>query len=149
MLRSTRRPLVAMAAMLMSVVGLMAPASGAAKAPAADCQPFAHTPCLLPFPNNLFTRPDHRTPTGLRVKLPAGAMPVNTAGKRIGVGEYDRADGFSPGSALIVHVAGLDLGKTGAVGLPTMKGLHALPRATNMQKSTWLRAATRISGVIG
>src|SRR5205085_11860707 len=120
MLRRTRRPLAAMIVTLVSVAGLMAPASGAAKAPAADCQPFAHTPCLLPFPNNLFTRSDHRTPTGLRVKLPAGAMPMATDGKRIGVREYDRADGFSPGSALIVHVSGLDLAKTRAVGLANM-----------------------------
>jgi hypothetical protein len=120
MLKTTRCPLVAMLVTLVSVAGLMAPAAGVAKAPAADCQPFARTPCLLPFPNNLFTRTDHRTATGLRVKLPAAAMPVNKAGQRIGVGEYDRADGFSPGSAVIVHVSGLDLGKTGAVGLPNM-----------------------------
>ncbi len=47
-------------------------------------------------------------------------MPVNGAGSHINVSDYDRADGFSPGSALIVHVRGLDLGKTGAVGLTNM-----------------------------
>jgi hypothetical protein len=120
MLRRTRWPLVAMIATLVSGAGLTVAASAAAKTPGADCQPFARTQCLLPFPSNLFTRADDRTPTGLRVKLPAAAMPVNTAGKRIGVGEYDRADGFSPGSALIAHVSGLDLGKTGAVGLSNM-----------------------------
>jgi hypothetical protein len=76
--------------------------------PAADCQPFSGTPCLLPFPNNLFPRRDRSTPTGLRLRLPAGAMPVNNKGQRIGVAEYDRNDGFSPRSAMIVHVPGLD-----------------------------------------
>ena len=33
-------------------------ARAAGSVPAADCQPFAGRPCLLPFPNNLFTRPD-------------------------------------------------------------------------------------------
>ena len=68
----------------------------------------ASRPCLLPFPNNLFTRRDHTSATGLRVHLPAGAMPVNTKGQQVSVAPYDRNDGFSPGSALIVHVAGLD-----------------------------------------
>jgi hypothetical protein len=97
--------------------------------PAADCQPFSRTPCLLPFPNNLFTRPDRRTPTGLRVHLPAGAMPANTKGQRISVAEYDRNDGFSPGSAMIVHVPGLDnaraLARTGAVGLLNLGQAYA------------------------
>jgi hypothetical protein len=96
----------------------------AAAAPAADCQPFAGTPCLLPFPSNLFTRPDRSTPTGIRVNLPAAAMPVNKDGQRIGTAEYNRNDGFSPGSALIVHVPGLDnaaaFAKTGPVQLANM-----------------------------
>jgi hypothetical protein len=99
------------------------------KTPAADCQPFGSRPCLLPFPNNLFTRRDRSTPTGMRVHLPIAAMPVNTKGQRIGVAEYDRNDGFSPGSAAIVHVSGLDNAKafarTGAVGLLNMAQAYA------------------------
>jgi hypothetical protein len=89
--------------------------------PAADCQPFAGRACLFPFPDNLYTRPDRSTPTGLRVRLPAEAMPVNGASQRIAVGEYDRNDGFSPGSTVILHVPGLEseaaLRRTGAVSL--------------------------------
>ena len=96
---------------------------------AADCQPFGASPCLLPFPNNLFTVPDGSTPTGLRVNLPANAMPVNTSGQPISVAEYDRNDGFSPGSAVIVHVPGLDnpqaFAQTGAVGLANMQQAFA------------------------
>jgi hypothetical protein len=80
----------------------------AASTPAADCQPYAAKPCLLPFPNNLFTRHDRSSATGLRVHLPAAAMPASATGQRISVADYDRNDGFSPGSALIVHVPGLD-----------------------------------------
>jgi hypothetical protein len=99
-------------------------ATAAAHSPGADCQPFAGRPCLLPFPNNLFTRPDRTSQTGLRVNLPAGAMPKNTSGQRAGVAPYDRADGFSPGSAAILHVPGLDnsaaFARTGAAGLLDM-----------------------------
>ncbi|HSC04830.1 MAG TPA: hypothetical protein VLC49_15970 [Solirubrobacteraceae bacterium] len=108
-------------------VGSIAPAHGVparaaqAPAPAADCQPFGARACLLPFPNNLFTRPDGSSPTGLRVHLPAAAMPISRTGQRVSAGPYDRADGFSPGSAAIVHVPGLDnaaaLARTGAAGV--------------------------------
>ncbi len=95
--------------------------SASGGAPAADCQPFGSRACLLPFPNDLFTRPDRSSPTGLRVHLPQGAMPVKTSGQRVSVAPYDRADGFSPGSAAIVHVPGLDnaaaFARTGAAGL--------------------------------
>ncbi len=106
MIRRIRLPMAAVVAAATALVGA---GSAVAAGPAADCQPYGAQPCLLPFPSNLYTQLDHTTPTGLRVNLPAEAMPVNSAGSRITVGEYDRADGFSPGSALIVHVGGLDL----------------------------------------
>jgi hypothetical protein len=89
--------------------------------PAADCQPYSSVPCLLPFPDDRLTRQDLSTPTGLRVQLPAAAMPVNRSGERIAIGEYERGDGFTAGSTLIVHVPGLDnaaaFSRTGAAGL--------------------------------
>ena len=131
-----RRALALLAAILALAAGVLAltsPAAGAksgaklAKAaapPAADCQPFGATPCLLPFPNNAFTVKDSATSTGLRVNLPANAMPVNNKGIAVSPAEYDRNDGFSPGSAMIVHVPGLDnpkaFAKTHAVGLLNM-----------------------------
>ena len=121
MIRRIRLPLAAVGACVAALIG-----AGAAVAatPGADCQPYTKRPCLLPFPNNLLTKVDHSTPTGLRVHLPAAAMPVNKTGSRIKVGEYDRADGFSPGSAIIVHVRGLDnaraFSRTGAATLSNM-----------------------------
>ena len=100
-----------------------------AATPAADCQPFAATPCLLPFPNNLFTVPDKTSATGLRLHLPAGAMPASDKGQRVSPAPYDRNDGFSPGSAMVLHVPGLDnptaFAKTGAVGLLNMSQAFA------------------------
>jgi len=51
-------------------------------------------------------------------------MPVNTAGVRIGTAEYDRNDGFAPGSDVVLHIPGLDnsraLERTAAAGLLDM-----------------------------
>jgi hypothetical protein len=96
----------------------------AAKAPGADCQPYAAKACLFPFPDNRLTRRDRTSHTGVRVALPPSAMPVNAKGVRISPGPYDRNDGFSPGSAIVIHVPGLDsaraLARTGAVALTDM-----------------------------
>ena len=56
-----RGALTLAAASLLVLPTLPAPAARGTRAraravPAADCQPFGATPCLLPFPNNLFTR---------------------------------------------------------------------------------------------
>lgn len=100
-----------------------------AATPAADCQPFSSTPCLFPFPNNLFTVRDRTSATGVRVHLPPAAMPTSDKGQRVSPAPYDRNDGFSPGSAMVLHVPGLDnptaFAKTGAVGLLNMSKAFA------------------------
>ncbi len=96
------------AALAMVVVGAIFAPGALAAGPAASCQPFSSTPCLLPFPNNLFTVKDPSSATGLRVHLPQNAMPTNTQNSQISVSEYNRNDGFSPGSDIIVKVPGLD-----------------------------------------
>lgn len=122
-MRATHAPKVACLAIAAAIVAALAGA-GPAGAAAADCQPFAKKPCLLPFPANLFTKRDKSSATGLRVHLPAGAMPINAKGSRVKVAPYDRNDGFSPGSAIIVHIRGLDsaraFSRTGAATLRNM-----------------------------
>ena len=48
-------------------------------------------------------------------------MPVNAKGERMSPSQYNRNDGFSPGSAIILHVTGLDnaaaFAKTNPVGV--------------------------------
>jgi hypothetical protein len=104
----------------------LALASSASGRPLADCQPFQTHPCAFPFPSDQFTVPDAAAVTGLRVRLPAAALPVANDGVRLRVGAYDDSDGFSPGSTLIVHVPGLDnqqaLQRTGAAGLLDIGG---------------------------
>ncbi|HEX4672378.1 MAG TPA: hypothetical protein VH279_08910, partial [Solirubrobacteraceae bacterium] len=122
-MRATHTAKVPCLAIIAAILAALAGA-GPAAAAAADCQPFAKKSCLLPFPSNLFTKRDKSSVTGLRVHLPAGAMPVNGKRSRVGVAAYDRSDGFSPGSSIIVHVSGLDnaraFSRTGAGTLANM-----------------------------
>ncbi|WP_433383943.1 hypothetical protein ACQPZX_22745 [Actinoplanes sp. CA-142083] len=86
--------------LLLAVPALLAPPGVAA----------AHSPApgLLPFPSNRFTVPDRTSPTGLRVQFAAGALPANVAGKHIDPTEWNRQDGFSPGTPILAEVPGLD-----------------------------------------
>ena len=98
-------------------------------APTADCQPYGAVPCMFPFPDDRLTVPDRKSVTGLRVHLPQAAMPSNTGGVQMKVGPYDQADGFSPGSSIVIPVPGLDnptaMQRTGAVGLTDMSASFA------------------------
>src|SRR4051812_10218438 len=87
----------------------------AAPASAAGCDPIDPSACMLPFPNDYFTKPDRSTPTGRRIAFDLTSMPRNVAGKPIDPTDWNRADGFSPGSQIVTYVPGLDLAKTGAV----------------------------------
>jgi hypothetical protein len=64
--------------------------------------------CLLPFPDDYYTRPDSSSPTGRRVDLNTEGMPANVAGIHIDSTPYDAADGFSPGATILLKVPGID-----------------------------------------
>ncbi len=79
------------------------------------CDPLDGAVCLQPFPNNHFTVADSGTPTGRRVNLARASMPANVLGVRADPREWNRNDGFSPGSPLITRIPGLDVARTTAV----------------------------------
>ena len=120
---------LALAIALALVAAPTALAGSAAATPAADCQPYGAAPCLFPFPDDRLAVPDRKSVTGLRVHLPQAAMPANTSGVQMKVGPYDNADGFSPGSSIVVRVPGLDnpaaMTRTGAVGLADLSASFA------------------------
>ncbi|AWS45055.1 hypothetical protein [Streptosporangium sp. 'caverna'] len=82
--------------------------------PQSGCDPIDPAACLLPFPNDYFTVPDRSTATGRRVAFSPGMMPQNVAGTPIDPTEWNRNDGFSPGTPILTRVPGVDLKKTGA-----------------------------------
>jgi hypothetical protein len=79
---------------------------------ARGCDFIASTRCLLPFPNDYFTRADRAADTGRRVRFLRDAMPANTSGVHVDPTEWNRNDGFSPGSAATIHVPGLHVGNS-------------------------------------
>ncbi|MCB0961908.1 MAG: hypothetical protein KDA98_01155, partial [Acidimicrobiales bacterium] len=75
---------------------------------AGACDDSDEAACLLPWPNDRFTRADADAATGRRVDLPADGMPANAEGLGIDPAEWNRNDGFSPVSHLITVVEDLD-----------------------------------------
>lgn len=76
-----------------------------------DCDPTDPAACLLPFPDDRFRVPAD-TPTGRRLELPGHGMPTSAAGRSVQPTEWNRNDGFSPGSMVLAHGPGLDLQAT-------------------------------------
>ena len=68
------------------------------------CDPFDPSLCMQPFPNDYFTVADGSTATGRRLNFRADAMPQNKNGVPIDPTDFNRADGFSPGSAVTVKI---------------------------------------------
>ena len=78
-----------------------------------QCDPLDERACLLPWPNDAFTVPDPSTPTGRRLAIHPEATPLNVDGTPIDVTDQNRADGFSPGSAVLALVPDLDVEASG------------------------------------
>jgi hypothetical protein len=71
------------------------------------CNPLDHAACLLPFPNDSFTKADPTTATGRRIDINPLAMPRNVANRPIDPTELNRNDGWSPGTPVLTVVPGL------------------------------------------
>jgi hypothetical protein len=113
-------PIIGAALSLLTSLG---PSVGAAPlVPASTnvgCDPLDPSVCLFPFPNDFFTVADITTATDRRVALNPLAMPRSGAevteggeGKPVDPTEWNRNDGFSPGSTVLTYVPGIDLHAT-------------------------------------
>ena len=80
---------------------------------ALTCDVLDERACLLPWPNDAFTVPDPSTATGRRLDIQEGTTPANVDGVHIDVTDQNRADGFSPGSAILTFVPDLDVEASG------------------------------------
>ncbi|MEJ7787246.1 MAG: hypothetical protein WKF96_20790 [Solirubrobacteraceae bacterium] len=96
------------AALLAATAGAAPPEQQSPLPNPTGCDTVDVSACLLPFPNDLYTKADPSTDTGRRVDLNLLAMPRNIAGKPIDQTDHNRADGFSPGSLIVTKIAGLD-----------------------------------------
>ncbi len=79
------------------------------------------TTCMVPFPDDYYTVEDPTSATGRRINFKTPGTPANAFGQHIEAAPYNAADGFSPGSAILVKVPGLetvaDVKATGAVAV--------------------------------
>jgi hypothetical protein len=93
-----------------ALLALLAPAAAKAQGakPSKRCDFTDPAVCLFPWPNDYFTKRDKGTPTGRRLNLARASMPRNRKGTPIDPTDMNRADGFSPGSALLTYVDRLD-----------------------------------------
>src|SRR4051812_7417330 len=73
----------------------------------AGCDPLDGAQCLLPYPNDWFTKPDPSSATGRRLDLNVLAMPRNVEGKPVEPQEWNRSDGFSAGAQILTLVPGM------------------------------------------
>jgi hypothetical protein len=86
--------------------------AGSALAAEATCDGTDPAACLLPYPNDHFTKKVSSTPTKLQLNLPLSGMPKNNSGKPIDQTDINRGDGFSPGSMIETYVPGIDVAKS-------------------------------------
>ena len=71
------------------------------------CDPIDRAQCMLPYPNDWFTKADPTSHTGRRLDLNVLAMPRNVEGKPIEPQEWNRSDGFSAGAQILTVVPGM------------------------------------------
>jgi hypothetical protein len=64
--------------------------------------------CMLPFPDDYYTVADPNSPTGRRINFKTAATPTNVLGSHIEAAPYNAADGFSPGSAILLKIPGIE-----------------------------------------
>ena len=73
------------------------------------CDPIDPAQCMLPYPNDWFTKDDPTSETGRRLDLNQLAMPRNVEGKPIETQEWNRSDGFSAGAQILTYVPGMTM----------------------------------------
>ena len=71
-----------------------------------ECNPFGSTGCVLPWPSSAYLRADATSPTGVRLDLPVGALPVNFDGIEIDTARINDRTGFSPMSQILLTFPG-------------------------------------------
>jgi len=67
-----------------------------------ECNPLGGNGCVTPWPSNLYASEDATSNTGMRLDIPAGALPTNLDGIAIDPAPLNALDGFSAAAPMIV-----------------------------------------------
>jgi hypothetical protein len=113
----------------------VAPLGAAAELPTDPKCEFIASPgsskCMLPFPDDYYTKADPSSPTGRRIDFRELAMPTNVSGTPIEAAPYNVGDGFSPGSVITLKIPGIETSAdVAATGAAPINGIGRY-RATN------------------
>ncbi len=86
----------------------------------ADCDPLMPGMCGMPYPSSFHLREDAATATGLRMHLRQGSLPVRRDGTPLDPTDWNRKDGFSISSPILLDLPGATL-----QGLPRLDDIGA------------------------
>jgi hypothetical protein len=104
----------------------------------AKCDALVTTPaghaCLLPWPNNAFTK-SASTPTGRLVNVSPTATPMNKSGVHIDTKYQNQLDGFSPGSVVMINIPNLSIANSN-IATSTNIGLSDCTMTGSLTSST-------------
>ncbi len=67
-----------------------------------ECNPIVGNDCWSGWPSNFWLKDDAASATKFRIDLPAAKMPANSDNKPVDAIEWNRRDGFSPNSPIVV-----------------------------------------------
>jgi hypothetical protein len=100
-----------------------------------DCDPMVPTVCGLPFPSNVWTRPDPTAVTGLQVYFGDTTLPLSqkTPPVRMSKTPFLTRDGFAQGAMILTHMPNATV-----TGLPS---LDTIPLSVTMASPTLLMEA--------
>jgi hypothetical protein len=108
----TKRRVFALVVLATVALATFASAAATAELPIeAKCE-FIDSPgtgqCMVPFPDDYYTKADPTSPTGRRLDFRELGTPTNVASQHIEAAPYNAGDGFSPGSAIVVKIPGIE-----------------------------------------
>ncbi|MCK6548122.1 hypothetical protein L6R52_19885 [Myxococcota bacterium] len=85
------------------------PDAGGSPQAAEDCDPIMPAVCALPWPSNLYLKPDVTRETGYTLTFGPTTLPENVNRQRVDPSPYTRLDGYGLGEAILVLFPNLDV----------------------------------------
>jgi hypothetical protein len=111
-MRNVKERVSALIVITFAALIIGAAASTAAELPIEPKCEFIASPgsseCMLPFPDDYYTKADPTSPTGRRIDFRELATPTNASSQHIEVAPYNTGDGFSPGSVIALKIPGIE-----------------------------------------
>jgi hypothetical protein len=111
-MRNFRVHATALVVIAAAALMIAAATSSAAELPTEPKCEFIASPgsseCMLPFPDDYYTKLDPTSPTGRRIDFRELATPTNATSQHIEVAPYNAGDGFSPGSVIALKIPGIE-----------------------------------------